>query len=135
MTGLTVNEKANVNKKWLIELKKWLYLWDRYGKEQAVKWYFAKHKEKTGKNFMHVEFFERHIFGQLHFLSMVKGKDDPVFLKLMEWALLLRKGKRKKANKRSQYKHESKSELDKAIEELLKEFNFEPPKLDNGAQL
>ena len=135
VTGLTVNEKANVNKKWLIELNKWLYLWDRYGKEQAVKWYFAKHKEKTGKNFMHVEFFERHIFGQLHFLSMVKGKDDPVFLKLMEWALLLRQGKRKKANKRSQYKHESKSELDKAIEELLKEFNFEPPKLDNGAQL
>jgi hypothetical protein len=49
--------------------------------------------------------------------------------------LLLRKGKRKKANKRSQYKHESKSELDKAIEELLKEFNFEPPNPGKGAQL
>jgi RNA-directed DNA polymerase len=135
VTGLTVNVKANVNRKWLAELKKWLYLWDRYGKKQVVKWYFIKHKEKTGDNFMHIEFFERHIFGQLHFLSMVKGKDDPVFQNLMGWALNLRSGKRKITIKRSQYKQESKSELDKAIEQLLKEFNFELPNTGNGAQL
>ena len=135
VTGLTVNEKANVNKKWLADLKKWLYLWDRYGQEQVVKWFFIKYKEKTGDNFMHIEFFERHIFGQLHFLSMVKGKDDPVFQNLMEWAINLRSGKRKNTIKRSQYKQESKSELDKAIEQLLKEFNFELPNTGNGAQL
>ena len=43
--------------------------------------------------------------------------------------------KRKITIKRSQYKQESKSELDKAIEQLLKEFNFELPNTGNGAQL
>jgi RNA-directed DNA polymerase len=135
VTGLTVNEKTNVNRKWLAELKKWMFLWDRYGKVQAMKWYFEKHKELTGKKQMHVDFFEKHIFGQLHFLSMVKGKEDPVFRKLMEWAVLLRQGKRKSTDKRSQYKQEPKSDLDKAIEALLKEFNLQIPDSEQGAQL
>jgi hypothetical protein len=53
----------------------------------------------------------------------------------MEWAVLLRQGKRKSTNKRSQYKQEPKSDLDKAIEALLKEFNLQIRDSEQGAQL
>lgn len=134
VTGLTVNEKVNVNRKWLAELKKWLYLWDRYGKEKAAIWYFIQVKEKTGKGYMHIDHFVRHLYGQIHYVGMVKGKDDSVFISLFEWISLLNSNKRK-AKVRKVSPASSISDLDSQIELFLATFNFSPGTSENQAQL
>jgi len=85
VTGLTVNEKVNVNRRYIKQLRNWLYLWERYG--------YAKAKEKFRKDYDHNERgrgyvkkskpdFAQVLSGKLMFLKMVKGEQDSTYRKL-----------------------------------------------------
>ena len=134
VTGLTVNEKVNVNRKWLAELKRWLYLWDRYGKEKAATWYFKQVKEKTGRSYMQIDHCVRHLYGQIHYVGMVKGKDDPTFISLFEWISLLNEDKRKRKSK-SQDGFLKGLDLNAQIELFLSSFHLSNGSSENQAQL
>jgi hypothetical protein len=82
VTGLLVNEKANVKQRYIKQLRMWLYYWDRYGYERALGFfsqeYFAdKGYIKKGKPDM-----ANVIAGKLDYLKMVKGNDNALYLKL-----------------------------------------------------
>jgi len=82
VTGLLVNEKANVQQRYIKQLRMWLYYWERYGYERAsgffLKQYIAdKGHIKNGKPDM-----PNVISGKLDYLKMVKGADNKLYLKL-----------------------------------------------------
>lgn len=82
VTGLLVNEKANVQQRYIKQLRMWLYYWERYGYERAsgffLKQYIAdKGHVKNGKPDM-----ANVIGGKLDYLKMVKGADNELYLKL-----------------------------------------------------
>lgn len=85
VTGLTVNEKVNVNRRYVKQLRNWLYLWEKYGIQKATekfrKDYYNLEKgrgyfKKDSANFKQV------LDGKLLFLKMVKGEEDNTFRKL-----------------------------------------------------
>lgn len=81
-TGLIVNEKINVRRSYIKELRKWLYLWERYGYGKASDFfkvtYNNKHKNVLPPSLLNV------LDGKLEYLKMVKGKDDNTYKKLFE---------------------------------------------------
>jgi len=82
VTGLLVNEKVNVQQRYIKQLRMWLYYWERYGYERAsgffLQQYIAdKGHVKNGKPDM-----ANVISGKLDYLKMVKGADNDIYQKL-----------------------------------------------------
>jgi hypothetical protein len=88
VTGLTVNERVNVPKNYTKELRRWLYLWERYGYVRAFEYYceFMELKDKDPKTLDQV------LRGKLNFLSMVKGDRDSTYVSLRRRYDLLKGG-------------------------------------------
>ena len=82
VTGLLVNEKANVQQQYIKQLRMWLYYWERYGYERASGFFLQQYivdkgHVKNGKPDM-----ANVISGKLDYLKMVKGADNELYLKL-----------------------------------------------------
>lgn len=90
VTGLVVsNEKINVSKKYVKQLRKLLYCWDRYGEGVVSK--ILKNTYHDG-NAAKVPQIENLIGGKLLFLKMVKGESDSTYQKLLaKYELLTQK--------------------------------------------
>ena len=82
VTGLVVNDKINVTRRYVKQLRQWLYLWERYGYEKAyslfLNFYLADkgHVKSEKPNMAMV------IDGKLLYLKMVKGENDSTYSKL-----------------------------------------------------
>jgi RNA-directed DNA polymerase len=76
VTGLIVNEKVNVHRRYIKQIRMWLYLWEKYGYERAEQLFrndYAKdkgHVKKGKPNLTNV------LDGKLEFLKMVRGIKD-----------------------------------------------------------
>jgi len=94
VTGLLVNEKVNVPKRYIKQLRMWLYYWEKYGYSNANT-YFVKDYLKDKKvystevphfinllNSQKVPNFINLLRGKLDYLKMVKGSDDATFKNL-----------------------------------------------------
>lgn len=82
VTGLLVNEKANVQQRYIKQLRMWLYYWERYGYERASGFFLQEYiadkgHVKNGKPDM-----ANVISGKLDYLKMVKGNENELYLKL-----------------------------------------------------
>lgn len=84
VTGLVVNEKVNVNKKYIKDLRKWLYLWETYGIDRAKTYFEAAYYKQESRLGKDIPDMTRVIEGKLNYLSMIKGKKDSTYLKLRE---------------------------------------------------
>jgi len=87
VTGITVNKGTNVSRKYIKELRMYLYYIEKYGLQKAFG-FFLNDKRKQHfetSSFLQIvdeSNFQRTLKGKLNFLAMVKGKDDPVYSKL-----------------------------------------------------
>lgn len=72
VTGLTVNLKVNINKKYLNEIRSWIYKWESYGYSRTNHFYNNKYKIDNSLK------FEKPLKGKLNFLSMIKGSTNKV---------------------------------------------------------
>lgn len=83
-TGLIVNVKVNVRRRYVKQIRMWIYYWEKYGYEKAQQifirdYFFDKgHTKKGNPNLINV------LDGKLEFLKMVKGKNDGTYIKLKE---------------------------------------------------
>lgn len=84
VTGLVVNEKINVAKPYIKSLRKWLYLWEQYGREKAEGIFKKQYKQENGVAKTRMPEMERVLKGKLDYLGMVKGTSDATYQKLME---------------------------------------------------
>ena len=84
VTGLTVNTKANVSRKYIKQLRPLIHNWEvkGYDEAQAI---FVKHYAATNTRnlaYKGEHHIENVISGKLLYLKMVKGDDDATYLKL-----------------------------------------------------
>jgi RNA-directed DNA polymerase len=81
-TGLIVNEKVNVHRRYVKQIRMWLYFWEKYGYRKAEQIFlrdYAKdkgHVKKGKPEMINV------ISGKLEFLKMVRGHQDDQYMKL-----------------------------------------------------
>src|SRR5690606_26471650 len=83
VTGLIVNEKVNVNSRYIKQLRMWLYYWEKYGyvkAEQVFRKDYAIDKANVKRKHPH---FRNVLMGKLEYLKMVKGCNDSTYLKLL----------------------------------------------------
>lgn len=82
VTGITVNESANVSQKYIKQLRMWIYYIEKYGIEKASEIF----KKDYAKDKGHVKSMNASMLnvieGKLLYLGMVRGKDDEKFLTL-----------------------------------------------------
>ena len=82
VTGLVVNEKINVTRKFIKDLRALIYMVENYGFDSANS-YFADLNEN--KNILNV------IKGKLNYLKMIKGANNNTYLKLFDRYLNIKK--------------------------------------------
>lgn len=91
VTGLTVNKFANVNRKFIRQIRAMLYAWEKFGYADAE----AEHQSKYSTKEPNMPYkkaypsFRKVIKGKIEFVSMVRGKSDPLFIKLNNHAAKL----------------------------------------------
>jgi len=75
-TGLIVNEKVNVRRRYVKQIRMWLYYWEKYGYEKAEQIFTRDYISDKG----HVKNVDANLVnvlnGKLEFLKMVKGPED-----------------------------------------------------------
>jgi RNA-directed DNA polymerase len=79
VTGLIVNDRANVPRKLTRELRMVLHLWRKLGSSGVEAWYDDKKNRPPGKERPP---FSRIIQGRLQYLGSIRGWDDPVYTRL-----------------------------------------------------
>ncbi len=84
VTGLIVNDKVNVRKRYVKQIRMWLYYWEKYGYEKAQQIFIKDYIEDKG----HVKKGKPNLIyvldGKLEFLKMVKGVDDRTYKGLQD---------------------------------------------------
>jgi len=82
VTGLIVNEKTNVKRRYVKQIRMWLYYWEKYGYNKAQQIFKRDYILDKG----HVKKGEPSLInvldGKLEFLKMVKGTADGTYFKL-----------------------------------------------------
>ncbi|OKL39975.1 reverse transcriptase domain-containing protein [Pontibacter flavimaris] len=91
VTGIVVNEHASVPKRYIKQLRMWLYYWEQYGYDRAYSYFVQQYKVDKGYTKKGKPNMANVIKGKLDYLKMVKGSDSAVYQKLTERYDLLRK--------------------------------------------
>lgn len=84
VTGLVVNEKTNVQRGYVKELRKWLYYWETYGYQKASLLFEAGYTADLGYENNADLKMANVLRGKLDFLKMVKGRDDTTYQALAQ---------------------------------------------------
>ena len=84
VTGLVVNRTVNVNRKYVRNIRGALHSWEKYGLEAAKKIYREKHAHQPTLPKKEFAPFIDSLRGKIEFVGSVKGKNDPIYQKLIE---------------------------------------------------
>jgi S1-C subfamily serine protease len=101
VTGITVNERMNVSRKFIKQTRSMLYAWKRYGIEAAEEHYLKKYHGKTvfEKHQRRINekkglFFQKIVKGRINFVKMVRGSEDLLYRKIAySYSILIGKPK------------------------------------------
>lgn len=84
VTGITVNQFTNVRRSFVREISSMLHVWEKHDLTSAHERYSHKKAEELGIAKEVVPFFSDVVRGKINFLSMVRGKNDDVYLKFLK---------------------------------------------------
>jgi retron-type reverse transcriptase len=84
VTGLKVNEKVNVNTRYVKQIRMYLYYWEKYGIEKAEQIFRKDYAIDKGHVKKGNPSLENVLDGKLNFLKMVKGIEDDTYKGLKE---------------------------------------------------
>lgn len=76
--GLTINEKVNVSKAYVKEIRLYLYLWEHYGYERAQMCLDSDIKNKKGAH-SDIPQLSNYISGKIQYMRMIKGDNDTTY--------------------------------------------------------
>ena len=82
VTGLVVNEKVNVSRRYVKQIRMWLFYWERYGYDKAYSIFLRDYKADKGHVKKGNPDFENVLDGKLLYLKMVKSENDSTYLTL-----------------------------------------------------
>lgn len=80
VTGLTVNKKVNINRKYIRKTRAILHSWKSKGYEQAS----LEYHKSFDRNRLNKPKFEKSLLGKIEFIGNIKGKEDSVYKKLRQ---------------------------------------------------
>lgn len=93
-TGLIINEKVNVKKRYVKEIRMWLYYWEKYGYDKAQQ-IFTRDYIKDKGHVKHVNAQMSNVLaGKLEYLKMVKGEENSSYVALKERLEMLSEAER-----------------------------------------
>lgn len=84
VTGLIVNSKINVQRKYVKQVRMWLYYWEKYGYTKADNLFKRDYSREKGHVKNLNSKLENVLSGKLDFLKMVKGSSDHTYLNLLD---------------------------------------------------
>ncbi len=84
VTGLTVNKFPNLPRKFVRQIRAMLHAWDKYGLEAAQEHFRLRYSGKYRHPNLPPSQFEQVLRGKIEFLGMVRGNDDPLYLRFRE---------------------------------------------------
>ncbi|HEY9605767.1 MAG TPA: reverse transcriptase domain-containing protein, partial [Allocoleopsis sp.] len=84
VTGITVNEKLNVKRKAIRQVRAMLHAWEKYGLERAQAEFLIRFDKKQHFH-KHQPSFKYIVRGKIEFIGKIRGKDDPIYLKFVRW--------------------------------------------------
>ena len=83
VTGLTVNQKANITRKYVRDLRWMLHCWEKDGYGKAYSVFYNYYKRTKGYIKKGEPVMENVIDGKLNYMRMVKGAKDSTYQKLL----------------------------------------------------
>lgn len=83
VTGLTVNQRANVTRKYVRDLRWMLHCWEKDGYGKAYALFYNYYKRTKGYIKKGEPVMENVIDGKLNYMRMVKGAKDSTYQKLL----------------------------------------------------
>ena len=84
VTGLVVSDRVNVSRKYVRELRSILYMWERYGYQNAYTRFYGHYKQEKGYIKKGEPCMENVLVGKLEYLKMVKGAKNSTYLSLRQ---------------------------------------------------
>lgn len=82
VTGIIVSKKLNVTRKYVREIRSLLYIWEKYGYTSAMASFFPVYKAEKGHIKKGNPDLCNVLAGKLMYMKMVKGEEDPVYVRL-----------------------------------------------------
>lgn len=82
VTGLVVNQKVNVSRRYVKQIRMWIYYWERYGFERASSIFRRDYYRDKGHIKKGMPDMANVLEGKLLYLKMVRGGEDITFLGL-----------------------------------------------------
>jgi retron-type reverse transcriptase len=82
VTGLIVNDKVNVTKRYVNDIRKWLYYWEHYGYQIASTYFTEAYLKDRGHVHPKCPGLERVLGGKLNYLRMIRGAEDKTYCQL-----------------------------------------------------
>ena len=82
VTGLLVNSDVNVQKRYIKEIRMWLYYWEHYGYDRAYEFFLPRYKSEKGHVKKGKPNLENVLAGKLDYLKMVRGTENALYLNL-----------------------------------------------------
>jgi RNA-directed DNA polymerase len=84
VTGLTVNEFPNVQRKYIRDIRAMLHAWEKFGLKKAeIKFKQSYQKAKHPSKKARIK-FKTVLRGKIEYVGMVKGKENDIYLKFSE---------------------------------------------------
>lgn len=77
VAGIKINEKLNVDRSYVLELRAMIHAWEKHGLENAEKFFHKKYL----KNHIGKPLFSQVVRSKVEHLGYIKGYDDPLYLK------------------------------------------------------
>ena len=81
VTGIKVNDKPNVSRKYIRQIRAMIHAWEKYGLENAEKEFQTKYFRKQIHPDREPPNFRRGLKGKIDYLKMVRGEKDPIYRK------------------------------------------------------
>ena len=82
VTGLVVNEKVNLRRRYIKQIRMWIYYWEKYGFEKAEEIFKRDYLADKGYVKKGIPNFINVLDGKLEYCKMVKGVNDNTYQKL-----------------------------------------------------
>lgn len=82
VTGLTVNERTNVTRRYVKQIRLFLHLWEAKGLPEAQRFFEKHYTPKTTRPNVSIPHIENVIAGKQLYLKMVVGKENEMYKKL-----------------------------------------------------
>ncbi len=95
VTGITVNQFPNVKRDFVRKISMMLHIWDKYGLDSARERHAKLLSTALKISEEEVTDFREMLRGKINFLGMVRGKDDAIYVKYLNWYCSLSDRERK----------------------------------------